>query len=99
MALPQVGYQESAKTPPTGENAMQTFVSRHHHQIRGTLSGFDRLRFVGTLRRLSFLNGLASFLSQTKRTSEANWSVTHGPSDGGKARGFEKTRGMRIDSS
>jgi hypothetical protein len=65
MALPQVGYEESAKTPPTGDNAMQTFVSRHQHQIQGTLSGFDRLRFVGTLRRLSFLDGLASFLAVT----------------------------------
>src|SRR5262245_41226310 len=44
---------------------MQTFVSRHQHQIQGTLSGFDRLRFVGTLRRLSFLDGLASFLAVT----------------------------------
>ena len=44
---------------------MQTFVSRHHHEIQGTLSGFDRLRFVGTLRRLAFLNGLASFLAVT----------------------------------
>jgi len=44
---------------------MQTFVSRHQHEIQGTLSGFDRLRFVGTLRRLAFLNGLASFLAVT----------------------------------
>src|SRR6516225_2092272 len=65
MALPQVGYNESAKTPPTGDNALQTFVSRHQHPIQGTLSGFDRLRFVGILRRLSFLNGLARFLAIT----------------------------------
>jgi hypothetical protein len=44
---------------------MQTFVSRHQHQIQGTLSGFDRLRFLGTLRRLSYVNGLASFLAAT----------------------------------
>jgi hypothetical protein len=44
---------------------MQTFVSRHQHQIQGTLSGLDRLRFVATLRRLAFLNGLASFLAVT----------------------------------
>src|SRR5262249_60864967 len=65
MALPQVGYKESAKTPPTGDNALQTFVSRHQHPIQGTLSGFDRLRFVGTLRRLAFRDGLASFLAVT----------------------------------
>src|SRR5579859_1422602 len=44
---------------------MQSFVLQHQHQIQGTLSGFDRLRFVGTLRRLSYLNGLAAFLAVT----------------------------------
>ena len=49
----------------TGVNAMQSFVSRHHHQIQGTLSGFDRLRFVGSLLRLSYVDGLAAFLGAT----------------------------------
>src|SRR3954451_814234 len=44
---------------------MQSFVSRHQHQIQGTLSGFDRLRFVGSLLRLSYVDGLASFLAFT----------------------------------
>src|SRR3954471_4999304 len=44
---------------------MQSFVSRHQHQIQGTLSGFDRLRFVGSLLRLSYVNGLAGFLAGT----------------------------------
>jgi hypothetical protein len=44
---------------------MPSLVSRHQPQIPGILSGFDRLRFLGTLRRLSFLNGLASFLAVT----------------------------------
>ena len=44
---------------------MQSFVSRHQHQIQGTLSGFDRLRFVGSLLRLSYLDGLAGFLAVT----------------------------------
>ncbi len=44
---------------------MQSFVSRHQHQIQGTLSGFDRLRFVGCLLRLSYLDGLAGFLAVT----------------------------------
>jgi hypothetical protein len=44
---------------------MQTFVSRHQHEIQGTLSGFDRLRFVGSLLRLSYVNGLAAFLAAT----------------------------------
>jgi hypothetical protein len=41
---------------------MQTFVSRHQHQIQGTLSGFDRLRFVGSLLKLSYVSGLGAFL-------------------------------------
>jgi hypothetical protein len=44
---------------------MQSFVSRHRHQIQGTLSGFDRLRFVGSLLRLSYVDGLAAFLGAT----------------------------------
>jgi hypothetical protein len=44
---------------------MQSFVSRHHHQIQGTLSGFDRLRFVGSLLRLSYVKGLTTVLAVT----------------------------------
>lgn len=66
MALPRVGYVESAKTPDlTGDNAMLSFVSRHQHQIQGTLSGFDRLRFVGSLLKLSYVSGLGAFLGVT----------------------------------
>src|SRR5438128_12249083 len=65
MASSQVGYKESAKTPPTGDDAMQSFISRHQHQIQGTLSGFDRLRFVGSLLKLSYVNGLGAFLGAT----------------------------------
>src|SRR3954463_10409960 len=42
---------------------MESFVSRHQHQIQGTISGCDRLRFIGSLRMLSFAQGLASLLS------------------------------------
>ena len=65
MASPRVGYKESAKTPPTGDDAMQSFVSRHQQQIQGTLSGFDRLRFVGSLLKLSYVSGLGAFLGVT----------------------------------
>ena len=44
---------------------MQSFVTRHQPQIQGTLSGFDRLRFVGSLLRLSYVDGLAGFLAGT----------------------------------
>ena len=42
---------------------MESFVSRHQRQIQGTISGLDRLRFMGSLRMLSFSQGLASVLS------------------------------------
>jgi hypothetical protein len=42
---------------------MPSFVSRHQDQIQGTISGFDRLRFMGSLRMLSFARGLANVLS------------------------------------
>ena len=29
---------------------MQTFLTRHRDEIKGVLSGFDRIRFRGTLR-------------------------------------------------
>jgi hypothetical protein len=44
---------------------MQSFVSRHRDRIQGTLSGFDRLRFVGSLLRLSYVSGLGAFLGAT----------------------------------
>jgi hypothetical protein len=44
---------------------MLSFVSRHHQQIQGTLSGFDRLRFVGSLLKLSSVSGLGAFLGVT----------------------------------
>jgi hypothetical protein len=49
----------------TGDDAMRTFVSRHQQQIQGTLSGFDRLRFVGSLLKLSYVSGLGTFLGVT----------------------------------
>lgn len=41
---------------------MESFVSRHQHQIQGTISGLDRVRFLGSLRMLSFSQGLAGIL-------------------------------------
>lgn len=42
---------------------MQTFLTRHASEVKGVLSGFDRVRFRGTLRRLASLWGLGSWLS------------------------------------
>jgi hypothetical protein len=44
---------------------MTSLGARHQHQIQGTLSVFDRLRSLGTLRRLSYVDGLAAFLAAT----------------------------------
>jgi len=42
---------------------MERFVKRHSHSITGTIAGFDRLLFRGTLRSISYLEGLQIFLS------------------------------------
>jgi hypothetical protein len=44
---------------------MQEFVQRHRSSVIGVLSGFDRLLFRGTLRRIANTAGLSSFLSYT----------------------------------
>jgi hypothetical protein len=41
---------------------MHAFLQRHCHAVTGMLSGFDRLRFRGSLRMLSHKGGFASFL-------------------------------------
>jgi hypothetical protein len=41
---------------------MKSFVERHQTEIKGVLSGFDRLRFRGTIRWLSSVEGMGSFL-------------------------------------
>lgn len=42
---------------------MNLFVQRHRDSVMGTLSGFDRLRFRGTLRWLCYDAGMGRFLS------------------------------------
>ena len=43
---------------------MERFVTRHHDRIAGILTGFDRMRFRGTLRSISNVKGLSIWLSQ-----------------------------------
>jgi len=43
---------------------VEGFVARHAEHVIGTLSGFDRLVFRGTLRMLAHRGGLMSYLSQ-----------------------------------
>lgn len=41
---------------------MREFIRRHESRTIGTLSGFDRVRFRGTLRWLACLSGMKNFL-------------------------------------
>jgi hypothetical protein len=41
---------------------MHEFIARHKDKIAGTLSGFDRLVFRGTLRRINFVEGMWHYL-------------------------------------
>ena len=43
---------------------MRKFLQRHQGQILGVLSGFDRMRFRGTLRLLQSEGGVATWLER-----------------------------------
>jgi hypothetical protein len=45
---------------------MQEFIAKHRDEITGVLSGFDRLVFRGTLRSLSHVNGMDTYLTMNK---------------------------------
>jgi hypothetical protein len=45
---------------------MQRFLQRHAESVMGTLSGFDRLRFRGTLRLLAHAGGMMNYLWQRR---------------------------------
>jgi hypothetical protein len=54
--------RELRSNPSRQEDAVKRFIARYADRVIGTLSGFDRLVFRGTLRRLSFVDGLMSLL-------------------------------------
>lgn len=60
---------------------MQSFLQRYSSEIKGALSGFDRIRFRGTVRWLANLRGMATFMS----------------SHGILLKDFEKTMKVRTD--
>ena len=43
---------------------MRKFVQRHEGQILGVISGFDRMRFRGTLRLLQTAGGVATWMDR-----------------------------------
>jgi hypothetical protein len=47
-----------------GSYAMKSFLSRHESEVQGTLSGFDRVRFRGTLRWLANTRGMSAWLQR-----------------------------------
>lgn len=55
---------------------MNEFVQRHASKVMGLLSGFDRMLFRGTLRRLANVGGLSSWLwvKQVLLKDFGNWS-------------------------
>jgi hypothetical protein len=46
----------------TEENAVHEFIAKHRDQIRGVLSGLDRLVFRGTLRAIRYAEGMKAYL-------------------------------------
>lgn len=45
-----------------GSHAVESFLTRYESEVKGALSGFDRIRFRGTLRWLANVNGLGAWL-------------------------------------
>jgi len=43
---------------------MQEFIARHHEEVAGTLSGFDRVVFRGSLRRIAYVEGMKYYLRE-----------------------------------
>ncbi len=55
---------------------MQQFIKRHQKNIHGVLSGFDRIRFRGTIRWLGSVRGVMTFLweLQIRLTHFTTWA-------------------------
>lgn len=49
-----------------GGRPVKSFLEKYHDSITGAISGFDRLIFRGTIRRISSVSGLNSFLQYNK---------------------------------
>src|SRR6476646_5943417 len=55
---------------------MHQFIRRHQNDILGVLSGFDRIRFRGTIRWLGSVRGVMTFLweRQVRLTQFTAWA-------------------------
>jgi hypothetical protein len=47
-------------------NAVKRFIQKYADQISGVISGFDRMRFRGTIRLMAYTQGMQSFLNHSK---------------------------------
>jgi hypothetical protein len=45
---------------------MERFLRRHQSRIVGSISGFDRMRFQGTLSSIFHVEGMAKFLNSER---------------------------------
>lgn len=45
---------------------MKQFIKKHQADITGTLSGFDRVRFRGTIRMLAYVEGMLGWLNDRR---------------------------------
>jgi len=54
---------------------MNEFIARHAERITGVLSGFDRLVFRGTLRPISYPEGMMGYLSSNMSTEGTETTV------------------------
>jgi hypothetical protein len=43
---------------------MDAFIQRHQQDVIGVVSGFDRMRFRGTLRSICYAQGVDLFLAR-----------------------------------
>ncbi len=68
---------------------MERFLTRHRDRIAGTITGFDRMLFRGTLRSISHCHGLEIFLSSQrvllKDFAKFAQQLSHEISEHGKA--------------
>jgi hypothetical protein len=48
---------------------MKRFLERHRNRITGTLSGFDRMLFRGSLRSITHCKGVGDLSEQSPRAA------------------------------
>ena len=74
---------------------MERFLTRHQDRITGTITGFDRMLFRGTLRCISHCQGMGVFLSSQhvllKDYGKFVQRLSHEISEQGKAFAAERS--------